>query len=274
MKKNNYFDQSKSLVENAYYLLMVVSIVFVVIQLMIARDSMRNSANLELTQHTIEQNNHYRITIEGKIEEFIAALRTSPYPVDQARLEKVAMYPANLEEMTLSEGMTDLLLFSDELIADSVEMERVYHIQNKLATELDQYAFFILNGFLFEELAYRDMGYNFIRGVNFGAVPSIYAQSYGLYNLYQVNIYRHVRQLYDIWWHREQIDKRRNRIDMCRIVLAGDERKMEFLRQGQVAELSFTPEELHATIRQMETEIATLETALASRIAPTSIRNL
>jgi hypothetical protein len=166
------------------------------------------------------------------------------------------------------------MLFPDSLLADPVELERVFQIQNDVATELDQYSFFVLNGFLFEELAYRDMGYNFIRGVTLGAVPAIYAQSYALYNLYQINVYRHVRQHYDIWWHRERIDKCRNTIDICRIVLAGDERKMGFLRQGEVAELSLPPDELHATIRRMETEIAALEKELAARLKRTAIRNM
>ncbi len=74
MKKYNYFDDGKSLVENSYYLLMILSIVFVVIQVVIARDSLDHNANLELTQHTVEQDNHYRETIEAKAEEFINAM--------------------------------------------------------------------------------------------------------------------------------------------------------------------------------------------------------
>ncbi len=100
MKKHNYFDDGKSLVENSYYLLMILSIVFVVIQVVIARDSLDHNANLELTQHTVEQDNHYRVTIEAKAEEFITAMLESPYPLDGLRIDSIIMQQGNLEEMT------------------------------------------------------------------------------------------------------------------------------------------------------------------------------
>jgi hypothetical protein len=49
---------------------------------------------------------------------------------------------------------------------------------------------------------------------------------------------------------------------------------MEFLRQGRVAELSLSPDELRDTIRRMDTEIASLEKILAAKIKPTAIRNM
>jgi biopolymer transport protein ExbB/TolQ len=282
MKNNNYFDRSKSLVENAYYLLMVVSIVFVVIQVVIARNSLDHSANLQLTQHTIEQDTRYRIAIEAQAESYITELRNALCATTGQdtltvllRIDSLIMRQKNLEEMTLREGMTELMLLPESLMAtDPMRFEALFQLQNDLATELEQYAFFVLNGFLFEELAYRDLGNTFLRCVNLAAVPAIYAQSYTYYNLYRITVNQHIRQLYDIWWHRQQIDKCHNRIDMCRTVLDGDERRMEFLRQGNVAELSLTPDQLHATIRAMETEITRLERELATRLRATSVRNL
>jgi hypothetical protein len=281
-KKYSYFDDGKSLVENVYYLLMILSIVFVVIQVMIARDSLHHNSQLQLTQHTIEQDNHYRVTIEARAEEYVEALKNELCSVPGSdtiavllKIDSLIMRQRNLEEMTLQEGMTELMLIPDSLLATNpMRFEALFQLQNDLATELEQYAFFVLNGFLFEELAYRDLGNTFIRCTNLAAVPAVYAQSYGYYNLYQVNVNQHIRQLFDIWWHRQQIDKCRNRIDMCRTVLAGDERKMEFLRQGEVAELSLSPDELRGTIRQMESEIKRLEKILASKIKPTAIRNM
>jgi prefoldin subunit 5 len=57
-------------------------------------------------------------------------------------------------------------------------------------------------------------------------------------------------------------------------VLAGDERRMEFLRQGSVAELSLSADELHATIRRMESEITSLENELAALLHGTAVRNM
>ena len=79
-KKYNYFDDGKSLVENGYYLLMILSIVFVAIQVIIARNSLDHSANLELTQHTVEQDNRYRVSIETEAEEFMSALAECRHP--------------------------------------------------------------------------------------------------------------------------------------------------------------------------------------------------
>jgi hypothetical protein len=285
-KKYNYFDDGKSLVENVYYLLMILSIVFVVIQVMIARDSLRHNANLELTQHTIEQDNRYRIAIEAKAEEYVAALQKELCAITSAatgsdslnvllRIDSLLMRQQNLEEMTLQEGMTELMLIPQDLMAtDPMRFEALFQIQNDLATELEQYSFFILNGFLFEELAWRDLGNTFLRCVNLAAVPAVYAQSYAYYNLYQITVNQHIRRLYDIWWHRQQVEKCRNRIEMCRTVLAGDEREMEFLRQGNVAELSLAPDELHDTIRRMNSEIARLEKLIAEKISLTAIRNM
>jgi hypothetical protein len=281
-RKYSYFDQGKSLVENVYYLLMILSIVFVVIQVIIARDSLRHNSELQLTQHTIEQDNHYRVAIEARAEEYIEAMKNELCAVPGSdtlavllRIDSLLMRQKNLEEMTLHEGMTELLLIPDTLAAaNPMRFEALFQLQNDRATELEQYAFFVLNGFLFEELAYRDLGNTFLRCTNLAAVPAVYAQSYGYYNLYQINVNQHIRQLFDIWWHRQQIDKCRNRIEMCRTVLAGDERRMEFLRQGGVAELSLTPDELRDTIRRMECEITRLEKILAEKIRPTAIRNM
>ncbi len=81
------------------------------------------------------------------------------------------------------------------------------------------YAFFILNGFLFEEQAYNDLGNSFIRCVNLCAMPVVYMLSYRNYTMYHVNEFRHIRPLYDIWWHRQQIEKCRNRMAICRSII-------------------------------------------------------
>ncbi len=272
-KKYNYFDDGKSLVENGYYLLMILSIVFVAIQVIIARNSIDHNAQLELTKHTIEQDNRYRVAIEQKAEEFMTALMEGPYPVSATRIDSIVMQTGNLEEMN-ADRLIAMMPYNEGVMADPVELERLAQIQLDLATELEQYAFFILNGFLFEEQAYNDLGNTFLRCTNFCAMPVIYMLSYRNYTLYHINEYRHIRPLYDIWWHRQQIERCRNRIAICRSILSGDEREMEFLGLAAAAELSLTPEELHATIRQMETEIAGLEKALASRLKKTSVRNM
>ena len=100
-KRYNYFDRGKSLVENGYYLLMILSIVFVAIQVIIARNSLDHSAQLELTRHTIEQDNRYRVAIEQKAEELMGMM---PY--------------------------------NDSIMADPVEIERLAQIQLDLAIEL------------------------------------------------------------------------------------------------------------------------------------------
>ncbi len=92
----------------------------------------------------------------------MAALQESPYPVDMFRLDSVIMQQGNLEEMTPEEGLAAVMLFSDSLMTDGGV---------DLATELEPYAFFVLNGFLFEELAYRDPGNSFLRCTNLAAIP-------------------------------------------------------------------------------------------------------
>ncbi|MDR2894934.1 MAG: hypothetical protein LBU97_05680 [Alistipes sp.] len=273
MKPSKLFDAGKSPVENAYYLLMILSVAFIVIQVIVARDSLRHNSQLQLTQHTIEQDNRYRVAIEAKVEEFADAMMNGPYPTDPLRLNEIMMQPDNLEEMTRTE-LEKILPFDSLLLADMVELDKVFQIQNDLATELEQYAFFVLNGFLFEELAYRDLGSAFLRCANLAAVPAIYVMSYAHYNHYQITINQHVRQLYDIWWHREQIDKCNNRIAICRSILSDDQHEIEFLRAGEIAELSLTPDELRATIGQMETKLVELEKILAGKLSRTSVRNM
>ncbi len=273
MKKYSYFDDGKSLVENVYYLLMIISIVFVVIQVIIARNSLDHSAQLELTRHTIEQDNRYRVAIEQKAEEFMAALAEGPYPVPVTRIDSIIMQSANLEEMNADQLMS-LMPYNEGILADPVELERLAQIQLDLVTELEQYAFFILNGFVFEEQAYNDLGNTFLRCTNLCAMPVIYMLSYRNLTLYHINEFRHIRTLYDIWWHRQQIEKCRNRIAICRAILEGDQREMEFLGLAEAAELSLGPQELHATIGRIESEIKRFEKALASRLKQTSARNM
>ncbi|MDR2913199.1 MAG: hypothetical protein LBV38_07965 [Alistipes sp.] len=280
MKKNNsraafrLFDSSKSPVENAYYLLMILSVAFIVIQVIVARNSLDHSANMELTRHTVEQDNRYRVAITEKFDEFTDEILRAAYPVSMERIQEVTMWPDNLEEMTIEQAI-GLNILPDSLgLTDPKEYLRLLQLQIELASELEQYAFFILNGFLFEELAYRDLGNVFLRSVNLCAVPAIYQMSYAHYNMYQITVNRYVRQLYDIWWHREQIDKRVNRIEICRSVLAGDERELGFLRQGPLEELSLGPYELNERIREAEAEIVALEKALDARLENTSVRNL
>ncbi len=122
-KKYNYFDDGKSLVENGYYLLMILSIVFVAIQVIIARNSLDHNANLELTKHTVEQDNHYRVTIEANAEKYVDALQKElcditgrdPYSV-LLSIDSLMMWQGNLEEMTLTEGMTKLLIIPESLM--------------------------------------------------------------------------------------------------------------------------------------------------------------
>ena len=272
-RKYNYFDDGKSLVENGYYLLMILSIVFVAIQVIIARNSLDHNAQLELTKHTIEQDNRYRIAMEGKAEEFMAAILENPHPVSALRIDSIIMQPGNLEEMTADQLM-GMMPYNDSIMANPVELERLAQIQLDLATELEQYAFFILNGFLFEEQAYNDLGNTFIRCTNLCAMPVVYMLSYRNYTLYHINEYRHIRPLYDIWWHRQQMEKCRNRIAICRSILSGDQREMEFLGLVAAAELSLEPDELRNTIRQMEDEIDSFEKVLARKIKHTSVRNM
>jgi hypothetical protein len=280
-KMSRFFDPAKSPVENIYYLLMILSIVFIAIQVIIARDSLSHSAQLELTQHTVEQDNRYRVAMETEAEEYVAELQQKLCAITGLdtlsvllRIDSLIMQQDNLEEMAFEQLNGFLPIPDSLLIANPVEYEHLFQSQIDIATELEQYAFFVLNGFLFEELAYRDLGNTFLRCANLAAVPAIYMQSYAHYNLYQVTVNQHVRQLYDIWWHRQKIEKCGNRIDICRIVLAGDERKMEFLRQGSVAELSLPPDELRSTIRRMEAEIASLEKEIAVMLRRTSVRNM
>ena len=272
-KKYNYFDDGKSLVENVYYLLMILSIVFVAIQVVIARNSLDHNAQLELTKHTIEQNNRYRVAIEAQAEEFMAALAEGPYPMSLMRIDSIIMQPDNLEQMTADELM-GLMPFNDSVKADPVELEKLAQMQIDLVSELEQYAFFVLNGFLFEELAYNDMGNSFIRCFNFCAMPVIYMLSYRNYTRYHINEFRHIRPLYDIWWHRQQIEKCRNRIAICRTILEGDEREMQFLGYTEAGELALSSDELRSTIRQMEREIDSLQRILTAKIKRTSIRNM
>ena len=272
-KKYNYFDDGKSLVENVYYLLMIISIVFVAIQVIIARNSLDHSAQLELTRHTIEQNNRYRVAIEGKAQEFVTALLENPWPMPVMRIDSIIMQPANLEQMT-ADQLTGMMPYNDSIMADQSELERFAQIQLDLATELEQYAFFILNGFLFEEQAYNDLGNTFLRCTNLCAMPVIYQLSYRNYTMYHVNEFRHIRPLYDIWWHRQQIEKCRNRMAICRSIIDGDEREMEFLGLAEAAELSLPPDELRSTIREMESELSDLEKALAAKLRQTSVKNI
>lgn len=271
--KYSYFDSGKSLVENVYYLLMIVSIVFIVIQVVIASDSLKHSAHMELTRHTVEQNNLYRVALVEKTDEFSLALMECSHPVSMTRIYEVMMQPDNLEEMSL-EQLKGLAVLSDSLVLDSEEGLRLVRFQNDLVNELDQYASFILNGFMFEKLSYESMGNLFLSSTALCAVPSLYMVSYHYYNLHQITVNRSVRQLYDIWWHREQIDKRRNRIEICKTILSDDKREIEFLSQGGLAELSLSPDELRSTIRLMESELADLEKRLAAKIKDTAIKNI
>ena len=127
---------------------------------------------------------------------------------------------------------------------------------------------------MFEEQAYNDLGDTFLRCTNLCAMPVIYMLSYRNLTLYNINEFRHIRPLYDIWWHRQQIEKCRNRIAICRAILDGDEREMEFLGLAEAAELSLGLQELRATIGRMEREITDLEKALALRLKQTSVRNM
>ncbi len=272
-KRYNYFDGGKSLVENVYYLLMTLSIVFVAIQVIVARNSLDHNAQLELTKHTIEQNNRYRVALETKTDEFVAALLESPWPVSLLRIDSIIMQQENLEEMN-ADRLMELMPYNDSIMADPVEMERLAQTQLDLVTELEQYAFFILSGFLFEKQAYNDLGNTFLRCTNLCAMPVIYMLSYRNLTMYHINEFRHIRPLYDIWWHRQQMEKCRNRISICRSILSGDERETEFLGLAGADELSLTPDELHATIRQMESELADLEKQLAKKLKQTSIKNM
>lgn len=271
--KYSCFDSGKSLVENVYYLLMIVSIVFVAIQVVIARNSLDHSAQMELTRHTVEQDNRYRVAMEARAEEFMTALKQSPYPVSETRIDSILMQPENLEQMT-AEQLIKLMPYNEGIMADAAELEKLAQIQLDLATELEQYAFFILNGFVFERQAYNDLGNTFLRCTNICAMPVIYMLSYRNYTRYHIDEFRHIRPLYDIWWHRQQIEKCRNRIAICRSILSGDEREIEFLGLAGANELSLGPDELNETLGRMEGEIASLEKILASKLRRSAVKNM
>ncbi len=164
--------------------------------------------------------------------------------------------------------------YNGSIMADPVELERLAQIQLDLATELEQYAFFILHGFLFEELAYHDLGNTFMRATNLAAMPVIYMLAYRNYVHYHITESHNVRGLYSIWWLRQQIDIRRNRISICNSILSGDEREMSFLDVAGADELSRTPDELRDYIQLANSEITELKKQLADRLKHSSVRNM
>ena len=197
----------------------------------------------------------------------------SRHPVSSLRLDSLLMQPENLEQMN-ADQLLALMPYNDSIMADPVELERFAQMQLDIATELEQYAFFVLSGFVFEEQAYNDLGNSFLRCANLCAMPMIYMLTYRNYTLYHINEFRHIRPLYELWWHRQQVEKCRNRIAICRSILSGDEHETEFLGLAGAAELALSPEELGATIREMETEIGRLGKIIAAKLDATSARNM
>ena len=236
MKSNRYFDNDKSLIENAYYFCMVVSILFILVQVFIARNSLENSSKSDLTRHTIEQLRHYEASVGRLRAEYQELLLLGGHCTANRFYRDVAMEARNVGELN-AEELSKLELIDYRLIPNAVNSymllslnEPVIVARSNFVLELDNMAATILEGLVDEQLFFRRYGNFFLQGINTCATLVYHTDAISYNPFYGEPQGESARILYDIWWHRRMIEQKEFIIAGYRDMLSGNANVQELAR--------------------------------------------
>ncbi|MDR2890031.1 MAG: hypothetical protein LBV18_00205 [Alistipes sp.] len=217
-----YFDDNKSVVENLYYLLTVVSIVFIAVQVIIARDSLRRSAEAELISHTVEQSNNVKAALTSATDNFTYALKDGDFCTFE-QYQNVTLQTRHLATLDPKE-LAELELIDYTKLIDEDGALDIAHIvftsRIALLNEIDHLAFMVLNGLVSEELMYDNFGYGFLVASNMCATL-LYSPQFMTYGVANPQL-GSTRTLYDIWWLRDVIQKKEFIVNAYRAMLEGE----------------------------------------------------